>query len=191
MTSSIHIWRGAAALALALLAAGCDRPVEKAAQARRHAAVPAQASTGRILLLPDSAIAVEPGSVEEQLARYLASPDPAPRTFRFGGAEFERWQSRPNPAALRTMYAMEQILRAYPRATVRLAGYTDNEGSAAANLALARARVDRLEALLVAGGIEPRRIEKIGRGAADFVAPNDTPANRARNRRIELTVTAK
>lgn len=181
-----YAWLGVAAL-IATGVAGCDRP---APQQRAQAASPAKPA-GRIVVLPDSAIVVQPDSIEDQLARYLASALPAPRTFRFTGTEFERWQSTPNEATLRTMYAIVQILRAYPKVEVTLTGYTDDEGSIEDNRKLAQARVDLVEAMLTRGGIEPRRIVKVARPKADFIAPNDTPENRARNRRVELTVTAK
>ncbi len=184
----------AVAVALASLAIGaCHRATPQARAApvdRRHRLV-ADPAAGRIILLPDSAIAVRPGSTEEQLARYLASPLPPPRTFRFAGTQFEPWASAPNTPTLRTMYAMAQILRAYPHAAVRLVGYTDNVGTPAQNLTLARARVDRLQAILVHGGIRADRIEAIGKGSTDYVADNASEQGRARNRRIELVVTAK
>ena len=175
------------AASLAIGVSGCGEHVP---ERRAEAATPVK-PTGRIVVLPDSAIVVQPGSIEDQLARYLASPLPAPRTFRFTGTEFERWESKPNEATLRTMYAIVQILRAYPKVEVTLTGYTDDEGSLEDNRKLAQARVDQVEAMLVRGGTSARRIAKVARPKSDYVAPNDTPENRARNRRVELTVTAK
>jgi outer membrane protein OmpA-like peptidoglycan-associated protein len=89
------------------------------------------------------------------------------------------------------MYTIVQILRAYPKVKVTLVGYTDNDGTAEQNLVLARQRVDRMSAILVAGGITAGRITTIGKGATDFIADNDTVAGRAKNRRIDLIVTDK
>ena len=190
---------GATALATALmtllLAASCDRPAPhgKAVAAAPHkkSRLPSPSPTGQLIQLPDSAIFVERGSTEAQLAAFLASKEPAPRTFRFPGAEFEPWQSKPNEATLRTMYAVAQILRAYPHSEVTLVGHTDNIGTPEQNLRLSRARVDRMAQLLIHAGIQPRRIARVGRGMADPIADNGTPAGQARNRRIELIVTAR
>lgn len=188
--------------------AGCDRvvPAGKAADGnvttaapkpkfwKRHGKAPAAqpSPTAHLVLLPDSAISVERGSTEEQLAAFFASKDQlAPRTFRFTGTEFEPWQSQPNPDTLRTMYAITQIMRAYPNSRITLIGHTDNDGTSAQNIALSRQRVDRMAALLVRGGIQPRRITKIGKGLSQPIADNGTAQGRARNRRIELIVTAK
>lgn len=172
---------------LSLTLGGCD------ADATGDAAVAAapQAGPTKLVVLPDSAIAVQPGSVEEQLARYLASPAPAPRLFRFGGGEFQPWQSRPDPATLRTMYAVQQILRAYPKVTVTLVGHTDTDGTPERNLALSRQRAEGMARLLVEGGIAPRRITTVGKGMAQPIASNASEAGRARNRRIDLIVTTK
>ena len=176
----------------ALLALGlgaCDRQV-----ADRGSAVPRPApdrSPGHIVVLPDSAISAQRGSTEDKLAAFLASGDLPPRTFRFDGTQFVPWASEPNPATLRTMYVMTQILRAYPHAQVTLVGYTDNDGTAEQNLLLARQRVARLATILQHGGVRADRIRTEGRGATDFIADNGTEAGRARNRRIELIVTAK
>jgi outer membrane protein OmpA-like peptidoglycan-associated protein len=166
---------------------GCHRQIK---EPKAQAAAP-RATAPRIIVLPDSAIAVQKGSPEEHLADFLASDAPAPRTFRFEGSEYEPWSSKPNPPTLRMMYAMTQILRAYPNAKMTLAGYTDNDGTAAQNLALASERVDRMAEILVHGGVRPSRIQTIGKGAVDFIGDNATLEGRARNRRIELTITAK
>lgn len=176
------------------LCAACDRAMPGAQASPGGAAQPTTAASDArrdLILLPDSAIVAAPGSLEAALAHYLASDAPAPRTFRFPGTEFAPWASRPRPATLRTMYALAQILRAYPDARVTLTGYTDDVGTDAQNLALARARAERLAALLERGGVRAGRITTEGRGAADFLADNATEAGRARNRRIELTIVAK
>jgi outer membrane protein OmpA-like peptidoglycan-associated protein len=182
---------GAGAAVLMLLALdGCDGQIKEADAAQ--AAAPANPpSSQRIIVLPDSAIGVTKGSPEEQMADYLASKAPAPRTFRFQGTEFEPWASKPNPPTERTMYVMTQILRAYPKVRVTLVGYTDNDGTAEQNLVLARQRVDRLAAILEHGGVRRARIDTIGKGAVDFIGDNRTLAGRALNRRIEVIVTAK
>lgn len=194
MADTVRRTRGfglAASIALALCGgglSGCQRAKQAKAQ---QAAARKVGATERIIVLPDSAIAVQRGSPEEQLADYLASDAPAPRTFRFQGNEYESWSSKPNEPTLRRIFLMTQILRAYPHARVMLAGYTDNDGTPEQNLALATERVDKMAEILVHGGVRPSRIQTVGKGAVDFVGDNATPEGRAANRRIELTVTAK
>jgi outer membrane protein OmpA-like peptidoglycan-associated protein len=184
----------ATALAALLLTASCKRVVAESkavVAAPRKQQLPKPSPTAHLIQLPDSAIFVERGSTEEALAAFLGSDAPAPRTFRFVGTEFEPWQSKPNPSTLRTMYVVAQILRAYPHSRVTLIGHTDNIGPARQNLRLSQDRVDRMAELLVHSGIEQRRITTIGRGMTDPIASNATVEGQARNRRIELVVTAK
>lgn len=82
----------------------------------------------------------------------------------------------------RSLVAMPEIRR------IRLEGFTDDQGGAAANLDLSQRRVDEVRARLLAGGVAPERIEARGFGEERPVAPNTTPAGRARNRRVELVV---
>jgi outer membrane protein OmpA-like peptidoglycan-associated protein len=201
MKAAIRL-QAAMLISLAVATSGCS---EEAAPAQKPAAkhklslfphrkkqeLPKPSPTAHLIVLPDSAISVERGSTEEKLAAFLASDRPAPQTFRFSGPEFEPWQSDPNPGTLRTMYAVAQILRAYPKSMVTLIGHTDNDGTPEQNLALSRARVERMAALLARSGIEPRRIATNGRGLAEPIADNGTLEGRAKNRRIELVVTAK
>ena len=191
------------ALGALLLTASCGKPAADARQTKanthpfpfhfRHKQppMPKPSPTAHLIQLPDSAIFVERGSTEEQLAAFLASKAPAPHTFRFPGAEFEPWQTKPSEATLRTMYAVAQILRAYPHSEIQLIGHTDNVGTAAQNLKLSQARVERMAQLLIHSGILPRRITAVGHGMGDPIAGNDSEAGKARNRRIELVVTAK
>lgn len=72
--------------------------------------------------------------------------------------------------------------------TVRIEGFTDSVGSPASNLDLSRRRAQSARTDLAAQGISRGRIHATGLGETQFVAPNDTEANRARNRRVEIEV---
>ncbi len=70
--------------------------------------------------------------------------------------------------------------------SIRLAGYTDNVGSDASNLALSKNRVNTVKNYLAKQGIGPEHITAIGYGEADPIASNKTAAGRAKNRRVEF-----
>jgi flagellar motor protein MotB len=83
------------------------------------------------------------------------------------------------------------LLRRNPISTVVVEGFTDDTGSPASNLDLGRRRAERArDAIITAGAADwPRsRFHVVGRGATRFGQPNDSPAGRARNRRVEITV---
>jgi len=68
---------------------------------------------------------------------------------------------------------------------IEIGGYTDNVGDKAKNKALSQKRADAVRAYLVSKGIDGERINAVGYGDADPVAPNTTPEGRQQNRRIE------
>ncbi|MEV6343244.1 OmpA family protein [Actinoplanes sp. NPDC051851] len=104
-------------------------------------------------------------------------------TFRTGSATLTG-ESR---AALRRVAA---LLEANPSAAIRIAGHTDSSGSRATNLYMSRARADAVRTALRDQDVAADRLTVVGYGEAHPVAPNDTPAHRAMNRRVELTVTS-
>jgi uncharacterized protein (TIGR03382 family) len=81
------------------------------------------------------------------------------------------------------------VLAAHPEiAHVRVEGHTDDRGAADANLALSQARAKAVVEYLIAKGIVAGRLEAEGIGEARPLVTNDTAANRARNRRVELVI---
>jgi type VI secretion system protein ImpK len=75
---------------------------------------------------------------------------------------------------------------------VIVSGYTDNTSIRSlqfpSNFELSQARADSVKRLLDAKLTAPGRTKAMGRGAEDPIAANDTPANRAKNRRVEITL---
>jgi outer membrane protein OmpA-like peptidoglycan-associated protein len=71
---------------------------------------------------------------------------------------------------------------------VEIAGYTDNTGGQALNVALSQKRAEAVWQTLVRFGANPDMLIAKGYGSADPVASNDTPKGRQRNRRIEYHI---
>jgi outer membrane protein OmpA-like peptidoglycan-associated protein len=69
---------------------------------------------------------------------------------------------------------------------ISIEGHTDNVGSAVVNETLSNKRAQAVKNYLVKKGIEESRITATGFGSSKPVAPNSTPAGRAKNRRVEL-----
>ena len=84
-----------------------------------------------------------------------------------------------------------EILKAFPKAKLKIGGYTDNVGDAAANLKLSAERAANVKAALVAMGIGAERLESEGYGQDHPVADNAADEGRAQNRRIAVRVTEK
>ena len=78
------------------------------------------------------------------------------------------------------------LLRDAPRADrILITGFTDAEGSRAANLALARSRADAVAQILLRRGIDPMRIE-LDAVVDAFVSGDESERGRAMNRRAEI-----
>ncbi len=71
---------------------------------------------------------------------------------------------------------------------LKLAGYTDNVGSVAANLKLSRARAEAVKTYLATQGVDSSLIQAEGYGKANPIASNATDAGRQINRRVEFTL---
>lgn len=72
--------------------------------------------------------------------------------------------------------------------SLKLAGHTDNTGSAALNLSLSKDRAEAVRQYLVSKGANASRIEATGYGQTQPIASNKTAAGRQKNRRVEFTI---
>lgn len=73
-----------------------------------------------------------------------------------------------------------------PSMIVRVVGHTDSTGTDNINYPLSVARAEAVRNYLGVKGVNPLRIVTEGRGAAEPMASNETPAGRAQNRRVEI-----
>jgi len=72
--------------------------------------------------------------------------------------------------------------------SLKLAGHTDNTGSAELNMRLSKDRAESVKAYLVSQGANASRIEATGYGKEQPIATNATAAGRQQNRRVEFTL---
>jgi OmpA-OmpF porin, OOP family len=71
---------------------------------------------------------------------------------------------------------------------LEIAGYTDNTGDAALNVALSQKRAEAVREAFIKYGADPDMLVAKGYGSADPIANNDTAEGRLKNRRIEYHV---
>lgn len=67
-------------------------------------------------------------------------------------------------------------------------GHTDSTGTASLNQALSERRANNVLNYLASSGVSTSRMSSVGYGSSMPVAPNDTDANRALNRRVQLEI---
>ncbi|MDQ7989337.1 MAG: OmpA family protein [Candidatus Dactylopiibacterium sp.] len=127
--------------------------------------------------------------VEEAISTYQPPPrEPSVITLD-SLALFASGASRLRPDADRALVgALMQIAR-HPDKRVLIAGHTDDTGSGPANLALSEARAAAVRDRFVAmSGLPASHFAIQGYGDTRPLAANDSAVNRARNRRVEITL---
>jgi outer membrane protein OmpA-like peptidoglycan-associated protein len=78
-----------------------------------------------------------------------------------------------------------------PRLKLEIQGHTDNVGKMEYNQKLSDARALAVYEALVKRGVETNRLRSRGFGMSQPIVPNDTPENRAKNRRTQFIIIAK
>jgi OOP family OmpA-OmpF porin len=91
-------------------------------------------------------------------------------------------------ASFDTLDRLAVAAKACPGMRIAIQGHTDNEGSGDYNQRLSEQRAQAVVAYLVKAGADRVQLEAVGYGFTRPTAPNDTPENMARNRRIEFSV---
>lgn len=170
----------------------CPAPSPKtrpsATNPQASAAAPPEASTVR-LLADDAARAATSRQVSAPAPVSATQPPSAPQPFAKLVVNFAVGSSRLDADALAKLnQALPRLQRA---ATLRIAGRTDDTGSAETNDALAKARsVAVIEWLRAADRGIGASWTAHSQGACCYLAPNDTAAGRAANRRVEIEMYA-
>lgn len=83
---------------------------------------------------------------------------------------------------------LAQLFANNPDYRIVIESHTDDKGTADELLTLTDARAKAFANMLISSGVPQNRIEAKGSGAAFPLAPNTTVANRAKNRRVEITL---
>ncbi len=156
---------------------------------------PAASAPGFAKVLPGGfALSGEATGMENGLIGFIEGTAPVDKTTWFN---FDRVTFRTGSAAIdmaksnQQLVNLTEILMAYPKAKLKIGGYTDNTGDEKANMKLSADRAQAVRSALVAMGIAGDRLEAEGYGSQHPVADNATEEGRAQNRRIAVRVTEK
>lgn len=104
---------------------------------------------------------------------------------------FRSGSDQVDPKGRQALAQLSGVLQQNPDVEVVVEGHTDTDGTAATNWDLSVKRATSVVKVLTANGLDPGRIVASGRAFYLPVAPNDTPANKARNRRTEIILSPK
>ena len=132
------------------------------------------------------------GSYVSNIKITTAAPDMRSKLLTEGklvtyGIYFDVNKDVVKPESYGTIKGIADILNENADLKVKVVGHTDSDGADAANLDLSKRRGASVKNELVRNfGIDAARIESDGMGETQPVAPNDSPVNKALNRRVEF-----
>lgn len=106
------------------------------------------------------------------------------------GILFATNKSELSPAARASLQKFAASLKNSPDTDVTIYGHTDNTGSRAINEKLSKERAEAVANFLVGNGVSRARITTEGLAYDQPVADNSTAEGRAKNRRVEVYITA-
>jgi outer membrane protein OmpA-like peptidoglycan-associated protein len=120
-------------------------------------------------------------------------PDEIPEAIKnfsgvMKGIEFDVNKATIRKKSFATLDAAVKVLTDYPKLRIEVSGHTDTDGKKDHNMQLSADRADSVKKYLVDKGIAADRIETRGAGPDEPIAPNDTNANKQKNRRIEFKI---
>lgn len=140
-----------------------------------------------------------PLDASDDIAKKVEAPAPVPNNeldlgkagsaITLEGIEFDVAKATIRPSSETSLQKALTTLQKHPDLTVEVRGNTDNSGKRAVNMKLSQDRADAVKKWLVDHGIAGGRMTSKGLGPDNPVAPNDTPANKQKNRRIEFVRT--
>jgi outer membrane protein OmpA-like peptidoglycan-associated protein len=93
-----------------------------------------------------------------------------------------------DPQSAFLLDSIADIVARCPGLRIVVAGHTDSDGGANANLRLSEQRATSVVRYLVSHGVGTGRITSVGYGETAPLVPNDSAQNKKRNRRIEFAV---
>lgn len=119
-------------------------------------------------------------------ALQIGGPPPKACKLEVYGIQFDFNKSNIKPESEPVLKQMLALFTADPAYKAEVGGHTDNVGGGAYNMKLSDQRAAAVKAWLVAHGVAADRVSSRGYGMTQPLVPNNSDANRAKNRRVEL-----
>jgi outer membrane protein OmpA-like peptidoglycan-associated protein len=92
--------------------------------------------------------------------------------------------------AAQNLRSLAASLGKYPNTDLLIVGHTDAVGTSEYNQALSERRAKAAANYLASQGVNPARLQAVGRGETEPLATNDTEGGRQLNRRVEIAIFA-
>ena len=94
------------------------------------------------------------------------------------------------PGSLLELDRVSEFMLLNPTVRIEVSAHSDDVGAAAFNQQLSQRRAQSVADYLIKKNILPDNMQSVGYGEDKPLVPNDSEDNRARNRRVELMITA-
>jgi chemotaxis protein MotB len=104
---------------------------------------------------------------------------------------FAKGKSDVGSRGIDALRKLATALNASPDVEIGVEGHTDSDGSVDLNWQLSTARAVSVAKILVGVKVEPKRIVASGRAFYQPLAPNDSEANKSKNRRTEIILSPR
>lgn len=136
------------------------------------------------------------GGVEDRLITCINDAACVPGKelwFDFDDINFELGSASITAESQRQVKNIAEIVKAYPKLKLKIGGYTDKTGDAAANKKLSQERADNVTAAIVTAGANAAQLEKAEGYGSEFAkfAADAPDEERKADRRISVSVRAK
>jgi outer membrane protein OmpA-like peptidoglycan-associated protein len=139
-------------------------------------------SLGRHEIAATVPVADEPSQSVKLTLRYKREND---KPFVLSGVNFDTAKATIRPESFKQLDEVVDFMNHKKDARIEISGHTDNVGAPQANKTLSEKRAQACRNYIVSKGIDKKRLDAVGYGDEQPVAPNDTDEGRQRNRRIE------
>lgn len=124
-----------------------------------------------------------PGAIVERVGEGIQVTFPSGLLFDFAS-------DRVKPTAAQNLRNLAASLDKYPNSSLLIVGHTDAVGTDEYNQTLSERRARSAAVFLANNGVSMARLRTMGLGESEPKAPNDTEANMAQNRRVEVAIYA-
>lgn len=148
------------------------------------------------VMLPDgTALDAYKGGIEDRLVNFLKDPNSVAGKdvwFDFDNLNFELGTATITAASQAQINNIAAILKAFPKAKVKIGGYTDKTGDETANMKLSDARAKAVQSALNAAGVGAQVTGAEGYGSQFAKIPANAPEDeRQKDRRVSVSVREK
>jgi OOP family OmpA-OmpF porin len=100
--------------------------------------------------------------------------------------EFKVGKADLTPGSFAVLDEIAKLLQSNPGVNLLIEGHTSTEGSNESNMKLSQARAEKVKSYLISKGVNDARVTAVGLGPTQPLNSDKTPAEKAKNRRVEL-----